>query len=401
MMYRKALVAKVFLVAILLTGCSSSSSDQTGKVKSIIEATQNRFIPDSRVDRFEVEVRTASDSLILAGETTLPKAKKALLDSLELRNVAVVDSIQLLPSKKLEAKTYGLVNNSVANIRSRPSHPAQLSTQATLGMPLKVLKRAGGWYLIRTPDDYLGWVDRGGLERMTKEQYENWVNAPKLIYQETYGFSYKEPSSSSEKVTDLVAGSVIKLDNTLGGFYAVSYPDGRKAFINKAEAKPYSQWEKDLSISKASLVESAKTMMGAPYLWGGTSTKGIDCSGFTKTIYFMNGRIIPRDASQQIKAGKLIDDKHNFDTLEVGDLLFFGKEATDTTDRRVVHVGMWIGNNQFIHSAGRVHISSVDSTAQNFDAFNLDRYLEARRYLNNWDGNIIQTSTMYSQLDKE
>jgi cell wall-associated NlpC family hydrolase len=399
-MYQKTLGAKIFLIAILLTGCSSSS-DSKNEIASVIEATENYFVPDSRVDRFEAEVKSTSDSLVLSGETTLPGAKQALLDSLAAHNIAVVDSLELLPSQSLGAETYGLVNNSVANIRSSPSHPAQLSTQATLGMPLKVLKKEGGWYLIQTPDDYLGWVDSGGLERMSKEQYQEWSTAPKLIYQETYGFSHREPSASSEKVTDLVAGSILKLDNTLGAFYAVTYPDGRKAFVNKAEAKPYDQWQKDLSASKASLVESAKMMMGAPYLWGGTSTKGIDCSGFTKTIYFMNGRVIPRDASQQIKAGTLVDDQRNFDSLQVGDLLFFGKEATDTTDRRVVHVGMWIGDQQFIHSSGRVHISSVDSTTDNFDSYNLNRYLESRRYLDNWEGNIIQTATMYGQLNKE
>lgn len=399
MSYRKIFVVKVVLVFLLITGCSTSN--QSDEVDSIINATQEHFVPDSRVDRFEVHVKSASnsDSLILRGETTLPKAKKALLDSLSKRDIAVVDSIQVLPAQSLGSQTYGLVNNSVANIRSSPSHPAQLSTQATLGMPLKVLKKDGGWYLVKTPDDYLGWVDSGGLERMTKDRYQSWSKSPKLIYQNTYGFAYREPSASSEKVTDLVAGSILKLDNTLGGFYAVTYPDGRKGFVSKAEAKPYGQWKKDLDISKASLVESAKSMMGAPYLWGGTSTKGVDCSGFTKTIYFMNGRIIPRDASQQIKAGTLVDDQRNFDKLQVGDLLFFGKQATDTTDRRVVHVGMWIGDNQFIHSAGRVHVSSVDSTAENFDSYNLNRYLEARRYLNNWEGNILQTSDMYSQLN--
>ena len=394
---RLYLCIALWFAVFSITGCTTSN--QKEEIATVIKQTQNHFVPDSRVDRFEVQVQSGSDSLILRGETTLPEAKQALLDSLSKRDIAAVDSIEVLPAQSLGTETYGLINNSVANIRSNPSHPAQLATQATLGMPVKILKKKGGWYLIKTPDDYLGWVDRGGLNRMEKSQYQDWVKSPKLIYQNTYGFAYQEPSASSQKVTDLVAGSILKLDNTLGGFYAVTYPDGRKAFVNKAEAKPFDRWEKDLDISRSSLAESAKTMMGAPYLWGGTSTKGLDCSGFTKTIYFMNGRILPRDASQQIKAGSLVDDRQNFDSLQVGDLLFFGKEATDTTDRRVVHVGMWIGDSQFIHSAGRVHISSVDSTAENFDAYNLGRYLEARRYLNNWEGNILQTSNMYEQLD--
>ena len=93
------------------------------------------------------------------------------------------------------------------------------------------------------------------------------------------------------------------------------------------------------------LVETSKTLMGVPYLWGGTSTKGVDCSGFTKTIYYLNGMVIPRDASQQVHTGKLIDSVTNFDALEKGDLLFFGRKATDTGTEKVVHVGMWIGNN--------------------------------------------------------
>jgi len=112
----------------------------------------------------------------------------------------------------------------------------------------------------------------------------------------------------------------------------------------------------------------------------------------------MNGQIIPRDASQQVKAGTLIDADKNWDKLEVGDLLFFGREATDIRSRAVTHVGMWIGNNQFIHSASNVHISSVDPSSEVYDEFNTNRYLEARRYLNNWNGNIIQTSVMYNAL---
>src|SRR5699024_4878699 len=99
------------------------------------------------------------------------------------------------------------------------------------------------------------------------------------------------------------------------------------------------------------LVATAKTMTGAPYLWGGTSTKGMDCSGFTKTIFFMNGWVIPRDASQQVHAGESIDTSEGFDNLRPGDLLFFGRPATETSPQRVVHVGMWIGNNEFIHSS--------------------------------------------------
>jgi cell wall-associated NlpC family hydrolase len=116
-------------------------------------------------------------------------------------------------------------------------------------------------------------------------------------------------------------------------------------------------------------------------LWGGTSTKGLDCSGFTKTVYFMDGMILPRDASQQEKIGVLVDDRKNYDLLEPGDLLFFGKEVTDSTDEKIVHVGMWIGDMKFIHASGDVHISSMDVDDPEYDEYNDNRYLRTKRIL--------------------
>ncbi|MGM0545500.1 MAG: C40 family peptidase [Bacteroidota bacterium] len=388
-------VIPTFLIVLLIVGTVACDTSQKQDLEQVVANTSDHFVPDGRVALFDVQLQSTNGEWTLKGETNLSEAKNALLDSLSSRDITAIDSIKVLPDEELEGNTLGIINNSVANLRSEPSHPAQLVTQATLGMPVKVLKKQGSWYLIQTPDDYLSWVDYGGVEPMDEEKYEDWKEADKIIYLETNGYAYEDPSSEATKVSDLVSGSILKTTGTTGNYYEVSYPDGRTGFVSRSEARSFDDWKASVEASENDLVAQAKSLKGAPYLWGGTSSKGMDCSGFTKTIYFMNGWVIPRDASQQIHAGELVDTSDGFDNLRPGDLLFFGQEATEERDRRVVHVGMWIGDDQFIHSAGRVKISSVDPESEYYDEYNLNRYLETRRYLQHKEGNIIDVENMY------
>lgn len=105
----------------------------------------------------------------------------------------------------------------------------------------------------------------------------------------------------------------------------------------------------------------------------------------------MNGYVIPRDASQQITAGNDVDPELQLQNLQKGDLMFFGRKATDSTRQRVTHVGIWLGNDkgEFIHASGRVKIGSIDPDSNFYDEFNSNRYLGSRRYLGEKDALII------------
>lgn len=366
--------------AMLLIACSEKEEGEND-YQQIIDTTENEFAADGRIALFHVETISAQERLTLKGETNLPNAKSALLARLDSAQIKYTDSIQVLPSPSVKNKTYGVIDVSVANLRGEGKHSAELVTQATLGTPVRIWKRTEEWYYIQTPDEYLSWVDHGGITTMDEAEFNAWKSSEKVIYKKPFGQSYSNASTNSKPVTDLVTGAILELEAEKDDFFKVRYPDGRTAFIAKKEAEVYSDWLQNLESSKENLVATAENLMGLPYLWGGTSAKGVDCSGYTKTIYFMNGMVIPRDASQQVREGKMIDSTGNFGNLEVGDLLFFGRPATDSTSERVVHVGMWIGNNEFIHSSGDVHISSMDEKAENFDDFNKSRYLRTKRYL--------------------
>ena len=377
------------LVLAVLVSCNEKTENTSGEnneAKLVIDSLKNVYAPDGRVALFDFEAKKETDGFNIEGETNLPEAAKVLENTLNQKGIKYTANIQTLPDAEgLENQTMGVIKISVANLREEPRHAAQLVTQTTLGMPVKVYKKQGSWYYIQTPDGYLAWVDYGGIQNMTKEQFADWKSKDKLIYLNPYGKSLKSAKNNAEVVSDLVAGDILELTAEQGNFYEIAYPDGRSAFVPKTDAKPYKTWLADLDVDGEELVMTGEKLMGLPYLWGGTSPKGVDCSGFTKTVYFLNGMVIPRDASQQVHTGVLVDSTRNFENLVAGDLLFFGRPATDSTKERVIHVGMWIGDHKFIHSMGDVHISTMDTTATDFDEYNYNRYLRTKRILNEKD----------------
>ncbi|MEO1012276.1 MAG: C40 family peptidase [Bacteroidota bacterium] len=383
-----SLRAFIALLPVLFVSCTTKNKGNI-PLDIHISAVQSKFAPDKRVALFQVDASEVGGMCILRGESNLPKAVAELKERLDREKINFVDSIQILPSQELQGNTQAVVTLSVANLRGNPKHSAELATQATLGTPVKVLKKKGSWYYIQTPDNYLSWVDAGGIELMDNERFEQWQGTDKLIYTQTYGHAFLG-EDEKERVSDLVAGNVLEVLKYTAKHVVVRFPDGRKALVRNEETERYADWVKSLDPTVDDLVFTSQALMGVPYLWGGTSTKGMDCSGFTKTIYFLNGMVIPRDASQQVHTGKPIDSVQNFDALQKGDLLFFGTKATDSTQEKVVHVGMWIGNNEFIHASERIRIGSMDPKADNFDAWNHDRYLRTKRILKQKDKGLIR-----------
>ena len=263
-------------------------------------------------------------------------------------------------------------------MRSNPRHSAEIATQALLGTPIKILKREGDWYLVQTPNKYIAWVDAPALVKIGSEELKNYKHSEKVVYTNQYGFSYSEPNERSQVVSDLVIGCILPITDDNAGFFKVSFPDNREAWVKKDEVEDADEVF-DRIIEDEELIETAKKFVGIPYLWGGTSSKGLDCSGFTSTIYLINGTVLQRDASQQTKYGEEITTDYDYTKLQVGDLLFYGRKASDSLSERVTHVAMYIGDTEFIHASGRVRINSMDSTRENFIPQYVPRFVRATR----------------------
>ena len=128
--------------------------------------------------------------------------------------------------------------------------------------------------------------------------------------------------------------------------------------------------------SRERLIAVARSYLGIPYLWGAASTKAFDCSGFTQTVYRMNNITLPRDASQQVSAGQTVEPGREFENLKPGDLLFFGRNP-----ERITHVAMYLGDRLYIHSAGSVHIRSLDPEHPLFNEYRYDTLQKIKRIL--------------------
>ena len=380
----------LLLFVFICLSCNNNSLLVTG-LKGVNESIKKEYAPDKRVAIYDIELDYYDNKIVVSGETDSKIGYQKLLDSLKSLDIDFINKIRILPDTVIGNDKFAIANNSVINIRSAPEHSAELGTQGLLGMPLKVLDKKGDFYRIQTPDKYISWVDKGGIHRMNKGEFDNWNNRKKVIFTKNFGYVYADTSENSEIISDITLGGILKFTGISNNFFEVEYPDKRTGFIKREEAVNYESWLINLVASQENIEKSAKSMIGFPYLWGGTSSKGMDCSGFTKMVYLMNGFVIPRDASQQINAGKIVDNKLDFVDLQKGDLLFFGTKAEENKKQKVVHVGIWLGNEkmEFIHSSGNIHISSMDETQPNFDEMNKNRYLGSRRYLGIKDKNII------------
>ena len=378
----------IFLIAIVLLGSCSETSENSlvSEVTAGIDSLRVLYAPDTRNTLWNVAITTKNKELSVKAEVASRQAQQALLH-LKTKFPPVRFQVKVLPDGSL--KPFALVNNSVSGIRKKTSRASEMLSQALLGTPVKVYKKRGEWYYIQTPNNYLGWMNKGDLVLFDTAELRNYDAGKKIVFNKQCGFSYSKPDINSQVVSDLVIGCILPVLGENKDFLKVKYPDGREAFVRKTDVVSYVRFIHRKPVPKK-LAETALKFNGIPYLWGGFSSKGIDCSGFSSMVYFLNGIILQRDASQQTKYGKEITTNYNYSKLQPGDLLFFGRKANGTKKEKVTHVAIYIGNGNFIHSSGKVHISSMDPKNPEYITRYPQLFVRAVRIIGQENGKTIQ-----------
>ena len=353
-----------------------------------IKAVRNvkqKIAPDRRVAIFDVKVSRSGEQIVLKGELGNTKAWNEVKEAIQQAgNPEFIDSITILPEKTCLEQPYAFVRVSVAPLRATPSKSAEMVTQALMGSVLKVLKVKRGWvYVQLTEDNYLGWIDIDQCVRQTQEQLDQWNNEPRVIITAAIDYIRNQPSSTAQSVCDVTAGAVLSGKEYNKEWIAVALPDGRNGYLINTAGMDYQRWKESRNPVQENIEKTARSFLGVPYLWGGTSPKGFDCSGFTKTVYKMNGITLQRDADQQGLAGENVPLEKNMDQLQKGDLLFFCAKPFSGIEKRITHVAIYMGKKEFIHCSGRVKFNSFDPSSPLFSENLLQRLIKVKRVLPN------------------
>jgi SH3-like domain-containing protein len=369
-------VVAAFVILSMAAGCKSSL-EPSARTQALIDSISGCYVPDHRMGVCDIKVKPGeSGVLILSGETTNPHVKRDVINTLNNQGNKLIDSIIILPDTISIKRFKALATLSVINIRKHPDQRAELVSQALLGSPVLILKDKDGWILVQTPDHYIGWTESTSVAAMTSGEMAEWKHSDRVITLENSGWIYS--SSGGSGITgDYVAGCILVRESVTNGFTKVRYPDGREGYIHSGAVTDFNIWKANAACTGANLAKTASSFTGLPYLWGGSSSKGVDCSGFSQQVYYLNGVILLRDASLQALHGTVVDISQGYGKLEQGDLLFFGTKQNSKP--HVTHVAIYKGDTEYIHSSGRVMINSLDSTRINYSGFRENSLLVVKR----------------------
>jgi len=370
----------------LLASCSSDSGSRPAvprlaAAERALAQVRSNCAPDLHLEVFNVGVQLLGARLVLTGEVDRAEARLAALQALAQIGVSPVDGIVVLPTKDLGERAEGLVSLSVGSGRIVPEHKSEMVTQFLMGETLRVLKRSRNWYYVQGHDGYLAWLERGSLVRCTAGELEAWNNSPRLIVTALEEMVLERPETGAQPVSDVVICDLLQQTSEQGDWFGVRLPDGREGFLPKKAAADYTTWRQQRHAAPESLESTARRFLGRPYLWGGVSPKGLDCSGFTRLVYYLNGIDLNRDASQQVRQGHEVPLDGNLAQLKRGDLLFFGRDPAWGGPQRIFHVGLYLGDKRFIHSSERVQINSLDPNSPMRDELRIRTLIRARRIL--------------------
>jgi cell wall-associated NlpC family hydrolase len=251
------------------------------------------------------------------------------------------------PSLRVATAEEAVVLTTVENMYSGPAVDKDVVSQALLGQIVTVLETSGAFARIETPDRYPGWISRSALSTYVAGddvRYARRGPVAEIVALVANVYREKDVTSARPKIKAPFGARLEVLDGPIADrWYEVRLPGGDNGFVQKGDLRVSNAADHPAAVNPAELVATGRRLLGVPYLWGGMTPLGLDCSGFVSLLYRAQGRLLPRDAGPQFRDEKAAPVER--DQLAAGDLVFFGK-----TRDKITHVGLYVGGGRFLNA---------------------------------------------------
>jgi cell wall-associated NlpC family hydrolase len=322
-------------LAASLVVCLSAVAAPAGDLLTQVKA---RFAADPRITVFDVKATPAAGGFTLRGRVLTATQRDAVVEAFIADGKTVTDQIEVFPFAEAGQQPYAVAATPLLNIRGEGKHASELVTQALMGRTMKLIRHEGNWWQVQLDDDgYIGWAEERSLVRLDASAYQKWRTAKKAMVSQPTTDLLSAPSGAAPVAVKLYWTTSLPVIGRKGTFTQIQLPKGGPAFAIDGAMKPVPAKAGKTALPQ--IINAAKRLMGAPYLWGGTSPLMCDCSGLTQQVYALYGYQLPRDADQQQEALQAVASRSQ---LRPGDLLFWPG-----------HTGLYLGDGSYIHSSPR------------------------------------------------
>lgn len=352
----------------------------------ILDRTRHRVFRDRRTQFHEITLAQQNGMVHVRGAVIDSETAYALMHALRLQAPNIHWRDELTPLVKGPDYHWALMARAVADVRREPRASAERVTQALFGEAIEVLRRQDDWAFVRMRDGYLGWMHIEPLQVCTPEVAHSYVEQATHIVKNPFAPCYSHPSGAAhEQIALLPFGVQVIAEGHDGPMLRIRWPDGHLRWAWSADLLPHDQVSQRTRAGLELVVTWLDRLLGTPYLWGGKTPWGYDCSGFVQTIYNVIGVHLRRDADQQVEQGTAA----TLDALRFGDLVFFDtalalEELAQRGPVRVTHVALALGPHDFLHAMSRgggLIRSSFDAQSPLYVPHIERRVIAVRRHL--------------------
>jgi len=338
------------------------------RIEVYLQFFRREMVNDTRLFAFDVQASwTPGRILRLSGYVEFEENRATLETFLHDLGFDLIDNqIQILPASELGKKSYGLIRTTHALCRAQPAADAEVVTDSLLGDPVFLLRaEKNGYFLCHTAEGYVGYLHEKNLVRVDTSGFKRYQSGSQVTLLE----DCVTPTGPT-----LPVGARLKWIRNQYRQIVVELPSGDQASLSASggqvrDGRPGQRVER--------AIDRARQLLGTPYLWGGRTSAGIDCSGLVQVAFASEGVNLPRDSSQQVSLGRLTATRWFPDGMRRGDTLYFlGPHG------KITHTAIYLGADQYLESAGPgVRISSLNPTDPNFDARRSKQLAFAKRLL--------------------